>query len=215
MIGVRFAPLRLFGVESGAPRWPLLVLSGQGLVIRPPDLNDFQAWSTLRRDSHDFLKPWEPLWPEDDLTRPAFKRRIRRYDQEIARDEAYPFFIFRENDDRLLGGLTIGNVRRGAAQSATLGYWMGAPFAGRGIMGNAVRIVCRHGFSAMSLERIEAACLPENAISIKLLEKAGFEREGYARNYLSINGARRDHVLFALHAAKVFNPDSAFPQLRP
>ena len=194
----RFVPLRLLGIERSVPRWPTLNLQADGLLVRPPEQADFIAWSSLRAISRDFLEQWEPRWPEDDLTHASFRYRIRRYHKEIERDEAYPFFIFREADNTLLGGLTLSNVRRGAAQTATLGYWMGAPYAGKGIMLTAVRLVTRHAFERMRLMRIEAACMPENQPSMGLLEKAGFEKEGFARSYLNINGQRRDHVLYAL-----------------
>jgi len=176
---------------------PALVIRQRDLVIRPPRTDDYEAWSTLRRESRGFLTPWEPLWPEDDLSRAAFRRRLRRYDQEIQRDEAYPFLVFRDDDTTLLGGLTLGNVRRGVAQTASLGYWMGEAHAGRGVMTRAVIIVCQYAFTRLGLRRVEAACLPENAASIRLLEKAGFQPEGRARQYLCIAGIWRDHLLFS------------------
>ena len=97
-----------------------------------------------------------------------------------------------------MGGLTVGGVRRGVAQTATLGYWMGAAYAGRGIMTRAVAIASRWGFLSLRLHRVEAACLPENVASRSLLERNGFVREGIAREYLKINGAWRDHLLYAL-----------------
>ena len=199
----RFAPLRLFGVDAGKPRWPTLVLTTETLIIRPPELDDYPAWAALRDESRHFLMRWEPLWPEDDLSRTAFRRRIKRYQTEIDRDESYPFFLFRAEDGRLMGGITLGNVRRGAAQAGTLGYWMGERFAGQGYMRRAVTRVCHCAFDQLGLSRIEAACLPENAVSIHLLEKAGFGREGLARSYLNIAGERRDHILFALLADDV------------
>lgn len=200
MLSARFAPLRLLGVDTGQPRWPTLTLRGESVLVRPPDIDDFSEWAHLREQSRAFLKPWEPPWPMDDLTRNSFRRRIKRYQSEISRDEAYPFFIFGQDGLGLRGGLTLGNVRRGAAQAATLGYWMGAPHAGQGLMQQAVSLVCAHGIKSLALQRIEAACLPENGASIHLLEKAGFEREGFAKSYLNINGERRDHILFALIA---------------
>lgn len=198
--GGRFQPLRLLGVEPAGPRWPSLVVAGGDLVLRPPESADYGAWRELRESSRSFLEPWEPLWPADDLTRPAFRRRTRRYEAEIQADEAYPFFIFASGTGLLLGGLTLGNVRRGAAQSATAGYWMGQAYAGRGIMSQALGLACRFGFQRLGLERIEAACLPGNQASIRVLEKAGFRREGFARSFLNIAGKRQDHVLFALLA---------------
>ena len=104
----------------------------------------------------------------------------------------------RAGDDELLGGVTLGNLRRGVAQCATLGYWMGEKHAGHGFMGKAVRALLRHVFVDMRLHRVEAACAPNNERSRRLLEKLGFHREGFARAYLLIDGAWQDHLLFAI-----------------
>ncbi len=159
---------------------------------------DFPAWVELREASRDFLVPWEPTWPADDLTRPAFRRRLRRYLQDIREDTAYPFFIFRSSDHALLGGITLSNVRRGVTQSCALGYWVGKPFARQGVMFAALRALLPFVFEQLRLHRLEAACLPSNTASIRLLEKVGFTREGYARRYLRINGMWQDHVLYAM-----------------
>ena len=177
--------------------FPEPLLRGYGLMLRLPRADDFEAWARLREASRTHLEPWEPLWPEDDLTRPAFRRRIRRYASEFAGDQSVPFFIFGERGE-LMGGLTIANIRRGVAQSATIGYWIGSPFTGKGHMTNAVRLACRFGFDQVRLHRIEAACIPENEASRRVLEKAGFRREGYAREYLCIAGRWQDHLLHAL-----------------
>ena len=165
-------------------------IRGEGVYLRPAEMRDYIAWAELRQASRAFLTPWEPTWPPDDLTRASFRRRLRRHAEELDRDEAYPFLLFREGDDRLLGGLTLGQVRRGVAQAATLGYWMGAP--------RAVRATAGFAFATLRLHRIEAACLPENAASARVLEGVGFKREGFARAYLRINGEWRDHVLYAM-----------------
>lgn len=185
--------MALFGI--GAPKTP--VIAGEGVFLRAPEPGDYEAWSRLRRESRDFLKPWEPTWPADDLTRSAFRRRLRRYAGDRARDEAYAFFLFREADGALIGGATLSNVRRGVAQTGTLGYWMGAAHAGRGHMTRAVAALAAHGFGALRLHRIEAACLPANVASRKLLERNRFRHEGAARAYLKIDGNWADHLLFA------------------
>lgn len=172
-------------------------IEGHGIYIRTPVMGDFAEWAKLRSESRSFLTPWEPLWPQDDLTRPAYRRRLKRYQREIRDDQGYPFFLFRSGDDVLLGGLTLTNVRRGVSQCCSLGYWMGAPHADRGYMTNAVSAILPFVFETLKLHRLEAACLPHNAASIKLLEKVGFRREGYARNYLCINGRWQDHLLYA------------------
>ena len=188
--------MALFRLSKIAEPEPLL--RGDGLYLRPAVSGDFAAWVRLRGESREFLTPWEPLWPEDDLTRAAFRRRLRRQSDEMARDEAFSFLIFDAGADTLLGGLTLGGIRRGVAQSGTLGYWMGAPHAGKGRMTRAVAAAVRFGFATLRLHRIEAACLPENAASQTLLERNSFQREGLARGYLRINGAWRDHLLYAL-----------------
>ncbi|MDB5642639.1 MAG: ribosomal protein alanine N-acetyltransferase [Hyphomicrobiales bacterium] len=181
----------------GTPAEPQHAIRGDGVYLRPLESRDHTAWAALRERSRDFLAPWEPTWPADDLTRSAYRRRLRRHGEEMERDEAYPFLIFREQDGELLGGLTLGQVRRGVSQTATLGYWMGEPFAGHGYMARAVRAAVTYAFANLRFHRIEAACLPHNSRSIRLLEGAGFRREGLARAYLRINGAWQDHVLFA------------------
>jgi ribosomal-protein-alanine N-acetyltransferase len=175
-----------------------LPIRGEGLYLRASEMRDYVEWAELREKSRSFLTPWEPLWPIDDLTRASFRYRVRRHAEEMARDEAYSFFIFREEDDALMGGLSFGHVRRGVSQAATLGYWMGESYAGKGHMTRAVRAACAYAFEKRGFHRIEAACLPTNEPSKRLLERVGFKQEGYARSYLNINGQWRDHLLYAL-----------------
>jgi len=188
--------MALFGLTRSVSPEPLL--RGEGLYLRPATPTDFSSWSRLRAASRAFLEPWEPTWPDDDLTQAAFRRRLRRQDEDIARDEAYAFLIFDQTSDEMVGGITLGGVRRGVSQSGTLGYWMGAPHAGKGRMTRAVAAAVEFAFVKLRLHRVEAACIPDNAPSIALLERNRFQREGYARGYLKIDGAWRDHVLFAL-----------------
>lgn len=166
-------------------------------LIRVPDMGDYDQWSTLRAESRHFLTPWEPVWPANDLTRTAFRSRIRQYWRDIDEDLAYPYFIFTEDGETLVGALTLSNVRRGVAQTGTLGYWIGEPHARRGYMTSAVRLMCDFAFRHLGLHRVEAACLPQNTPSIGLLRKTGFAQEGLARGYLKIAGEWRDHLLFA------------------
>ena len=111
---------------------------------------------------------------------------------------AYPFFVYRSSDDALTGGITLSNIRRGVAQMGSVGYWCGRPFARHGHTLAAVRALSGFAFSTLGLHRLEAACIPENSASRRLLIKAGFAEEGFAQAYLKINGAWRDHVLFGL-----------------
>jgi len=180
-----------------------LQMTGDGVRLRPPRMTDYTAWSELRMRSRDFLQPWEPTWPSDDLTKSAFRRRLAAYARDIDLDQAYPFFIFRSRDDTLLGGVTLSNVRRGVAQMASVGYWIGEPYARRGHMSAAVLAVAPFAFQRLGLHRLEAACIPENTPSRELLLKAGFRLEGEARAYLKINGVWRDHLLFGMLAGDI------------
>ena len=176
---------------------PLPCVAGEGVVLRTPQMIDYNEWAALREKSRAFLTPWEPTWPEDDLSRSAFRRRIKRYVEDLRSDQGYAFLIVRNTDNALVGGLTIANIRRGVAQAGSLGYWMGEPFARQGYMTAAVRAVMPFAFATLRLHRLEAACIPTNAGSIRLLENTGFLREGYAREYLCIDGAWQDHLLYA------------------
>ncbi|MGX5735542.1 GNAT family N-acetyltransferase [Bosea thiooxidans] len=188
--------MALFRFPSEPPSRPLI--RTRNLYLRAPQANDYSAWAMLRMESREFLTPWEPSWNEDDLTRASFRLRTKRAAREIATDEAYSLFIFEAHSETLLGGLTLGLIRRGVAQACTLGYWMGKRHAGRGHMTEAVRGAVRFAFSDLALHRVEAACLPNNEPSRRLLERVGFQREGLARAYLKINGVWADHLLYAI-----------------
>jgi len=172
-------------------------IEGEGVYLRQPQNSDFPEWAALREKSRSFLEPWEPIWPADDLTRGAFRRRLKRYADDQRTDQAYSFFIFRADGNILVGGVTLSNVRRGVAQASSIGYWMGAPHARRGLMSRALRALIPFSYNNLRLHRLEAACITTNAASIRLLEKSGFQREGYARQYLCINGMWQDHLLYA------------------
>jgi len=174
------------------------VIESERVLLRTPQMSDYPAWAELRANSRDFLMPWEPLWAPDELSRASFRRRVRHYLRDLREDVGYALFIHDTTTDTLVGGLTLCNVRRGVTQSCTLGYWVGAKYANLGYMTAAVRAVVPFVFDSLELHRLEAACLPTNTASIRLLERTGFKREGIARRYLRINGVWQDHLLYAL-----------------
>ncbi|MFD1343783.1 GNAT family N-acetyltransferase [Litorisediminicola beolgyonensis] len=172
-------------------------LETERLTLRAPVHSDYNAWTSLRRDSRAFLQPWEPAWADDHLSRRAFTNRVYWANRSIAQGTAVPLFLIRRGDQQLVGALSLDNIRRGPAQSATLGYWTGQPFARQGFMREAIAAMVHHAFQRMDLSRIEAACLPENVASRGLLERSGFKYEGVAQSYLQIGGRWRTHVLYA------------------
>ncbi len=188
--------MALFRTVSFAEQAP--AIDGNGVTLRQPIMTDYAEWAELREGSRAFLTPWEPTWPADDLSRSAYRRRMRRYAEDRRSDQSYAFFVFRKSDQALVGGLTLANIRRGVAQAGSLGYWMGERHAGRGFMTEAVRALVPFAFGPLHLHWLEAACIPTNAPSRRLLEKVGFVYEGLARQYLCINGLWQDHLLYAL-----------------
>lgn len=193
--------MALFRFPSEPPSRPLI--RTPNLYLRAPQASDHAAWALLRMESREFLTPWEPTWNEDDLTRASFRLRAKRAAREISTDEAYSLFIFETGTETLIGGLTLGLIRRGVAQACTLGYWMGRRHAGKGHMTEAVRGAVRFAFSDLALHRVEAACLPNNEPSRRLLERVGFQHEGLARAYLKINGNWADHLLYGVLSSDI------------
>lgn len=178
-------------------------LEGDGVMLRRPGAGDYEDWARLRAKSRAFLTPWEPAWAPDELSQGAYRRRLRRYNREARDGLAEAFFVFRSEDGALVGGCNLNNIRRGVLQACSLGYWVGEPYRRRGYTLEAARATVRYAFEELVLHRVEAACIPTNAPSRALLEKLGFRREGVARSYLKINGAWRDHVLYAMIADDV------------
>lgn len=175
-------------------------IDGKRTFLRHPVFADHAEWSRIRTASRVFLEPWEPRWSDDELTRAAFRHRIQRYDADREAGLALPLYVCLRESGRIVGGVTLGSIRRGAAECCALGYWMGVETAGKGLMTDALNSLIPHVFDRMRLHRIEAACIPDNTRSQHLLEKVGFRREGYLNGYLKINGAWRDHLLYALIA---------------
>ena len=127
----RFAdvPLSLSGMTR---------IAGRRVFLRAPSMDDWPEWAELRARSRAFLTPWEPTWPEDSLGRDHFRRRLRQQVREWRAGEAYGLFVFTNDTRRLAGGINLSNVRRGVAQAAAVGYWMGQPYAGQGLMTDAL-----------------------------------------------------------------------------
>jgi ribosomal-protein-alanine N-acetyltransferase len=179
-----------------------MALEGERVRLRPPKASDFADWSVLRRASKEFLQPWEPAWPADELSFLAWRRRLAAYQRELDLGLGFAFFVFRKEDEALVGGVTLSNVRRGVAMMGSIGYWAGLPYIRRGYTLDAVKAVTQFAFGRLGLHRLEAACVPENTPSRDLLEKAGFRHEGKATAYLKINGVWRDHLTFGLVAGE-------------
>lgn len=174
------------------------VIKSERVWMRLPQMSDHSEWAQIRNISRQFLVPWEPEWADDELTRAAFRRRLRHYQRDLRDGAGYAFFLFRTEDNKLIGGATLSGIRRGVSQSISLGYWIGQPYSRQGYMSATVRRLIPFVFDTLGLHRLEAACLPSNVPSRRVLESCGFRYEGYAQKYLKINGTWQDHLLYAL-----------------
>ena len=174
-----------------------LDLKGRNVRLRAPVMGDYAAWAELRASSRAELEPYEPAWTRDELSRTTYRHRLKHYSREAAQDFGYAYFIFDAGDARLIGAITLSNVRRGVAQAASVGYWMGTPDSGRGVMTEALLLLAPYAYRTLRLHRLEAGCVPDNRASVRVLEKSGFRQEGLARHYLRIRGVWQDHLLFA------------------
>jgi len=175
-----------------------LRLNGERIYIRAPERRDWEQWVEVRSRNKRFLKPWSPAASLSNLTREGYNRRLAVYEDDWDDDRGYAFFVFRQDNGALIGGVTLNNIIRGAGQMATLGYWLDEAETKQGFMTEAALLACQFGFSALRLHRIQAGTLPENAASQKVLRNCGFKPEGVARKYILIANEWRDHQMFSL-----------------
>jgi len=148
------------------------------LLLTRPVADDYKQWKNLREISRDHLQPFEPQWSGDELTRRSFKSRLRQVDSDYTSERGLHWFLKLTTEQHdVVGGISLTNIRRGVAQTGTLGYWIGAPYQRQGLMTSAVCAIAPYVFDVLRLHRIEAACLPNNEASTRLLVKAGFGQE--------------------------------------
>jgi ribosomal-protein-alanine N-acetyltransferase len=188
--------LKLFKNDQVAP--PFQGITGERVYIRPPEKRDGSDWIAVKTRNHDYLKPWSPSRAMMNIDRDGYLNRLNTYQDDWKDDRAYAFFIYRVDSDELIGGLSLNNVVRGAAQSVTIGYWLDEGHTRQGYMTEAVLLSCQFAFRTLKLHRVEAGTLPENAASQRVLNNCGFLLEGYRRKYLKIAGEWRDHLIFSL-----------------
>lgn len=176
------------------------------IVLRPIKLRDQKAWREVNRRNRDWLRPWEatipPPTPSGPVThRPTYRQMVRHLRSEAGAGRMLPFVI--EYQGRLVGQLTVAGITWGSMCSGHVGYWVDETVAGRGVVPTAVAMVVDHCFRSVGLHRVEVCIRPENGPSRRVVEKLGFREEGLRPRYLHIDGAWRDHLVFALTAEEV------------
>lgn len=175
----------------------LFEITGQKVILRPPQYSDWKAWADERKKNKLYLQPWEPLWSINELERSSFVKRVRMFERLSHNDQAYSFLIFKSDNEDFIGEVNISNVQRGIIQSCSIGYWIAKDCEGKGMMSESLELVKEFIFNELKLHRIEAACLPHNMPSLKVLLKNGFIKEGTARKLLKINDKWQDHTVLS------------------
>jgi len=173
------------------------IVCGGQVHLRLPRLQDSGAWRRLRLESRAFVEPWEPTWRQDHLSEGSFRTRVRRARRLAAERRCWSFLVFRSEDECLVGGLSLTDVLEWPSCQASLGYWIGQPYARRGYMRDAIGAVEKFAEDRLGLGRLAAACVAENEASRRLLLSCGYRREGFARSLIEVNGVWRDHELYA------------------
>jgi [ribosomal protein S5]-alanine N-acetyltransferase len=180
--------------------WPVTLtarrIDAAPVILRALRIKDRREWETLRAENIEWLRPWEATSPERTASRLAFRQLVRQFDREAADGRLQPFVI--ETEGRLVGQMHLFGIAWGSFRSASAGYWVAKSVAGQGIMPLALAAACDHAFIALGLHRVEVNIRPENAASLRVVEKLGFRDEGIRLRYLHIAGDWRDHRSFAL-----------------
>lgn len=181
-----------------ARAWPATLTHGD-VTLRPLRQFDGRAWREVRARNLEWLKPWEASLPPEaegleDV--PTFSMMVRRLRREARQGRTQPFAVTYQG--RFVGQLTVGGIAWGSLRAAYIGYWIDREVAGRGIMPTSVALALDHCFDVLRLHRVEINIRPENAASLRVVEKLGLRLEGERPAYLHIDGDWRDHLVFAV-----------------
>ncbi|SEQ92713.1 GNAT family N-acetyltransferase [Microlunatus flavus] len=195
------------GYSYGTHHWPVS-LRHDRVVLAPMRRRDQAVWERVRRRNAGWLKPWEATLPPGSSAGPtSYGALVRSLSRQARDDRMLPWLVFYDDQPggpaTLAGQLTVSGIVGGSASWGQIGYWVDQRLAGRGIIPTAVALAVDYCFSVMRLHRIEIAIRPENAASLRVVEKLGFRPEGMRPRYLHIDGDWRDHLVFALNAEEV------------
>lgn len=172
-------------------------ITSNRIYIRRLEVSDTDSLLALRVRNRKFLKPFEPQFPDSHFMFEGQKEIIEKVIQNWEHGTGFGFGIFLRNTDQLMGRVNLSNVVRGAWESCTIGYFLDKQLNGQGITTEAVRLAVRFSFEHANLHRVQAAVMPRNLASIRVLEKVGFRFEGFAEYYLKINGKWEHHNIYS------------------
>ncbi len=180
--------------------WPVELADGD-VGLRPLRYRDARRWRELREQNAGWLDPWEATSPDPLVPPMQYRQLVRAMSSEARGGRALPFTITCRGE--MVGQLSVAGIGWGSLRSAHIGYWVSRHVAGRGITPTAVALATDHCLFTMTLHRVEVNIRPENAASLRVVEKLGFRYEGLRLRYLHIDGQWRDHRTFALTAEDV------------
>lgn len=180
------------------PGWPAELVAGP-VRLRAPRRRDARAWSEVRLRNEEWLSPWEATssqrWADRNAIA-AWPPLLAALRKAARAGTMLPFVV--TYGSRLVGQMNVSNVVHGALRGCSVGYWIDSEVAGRGITPTALALVIDHCFTGVGLHRVQIDIRPENAASLRVVEKLGLRREGYFERFLDIDGAWRDHIAFAI-----------------
>lgn len=166
-----------------------MLITGKKVYIRSPQKEDESIFTEAVKTCSEYHYPW--------TSPPSNKEQYSSYLKQCSNENQASFFVFTKNNE-LAGVFNLSNIVRGCFQSAFLGYYSLLPNSKKGYMTEALELIINYAFFNLKLHRIEANIQPENISSIALVKRLGFVEEGFAKNYLKINGYWEDHIHFAL-----------------
>lgn len=192
--------------------WPVTLACGD-VGLRPLRQTDVRRWREVRRRNAEWLRPWEATLPMEGLTTgdviPTFAMMVRRLRREAREGRMLPWALTYRGD--LVGQVTVGGITWGSLRSAYIGYWIDQDVAGRGITPTGVAMALDYCFEELKLHRIEINIRPENAASLRVVDKLGLRLEGDRLAYLHIDGEWRDHLVFVAMAGEF--PEGLTPRV--
>ena len=178
----------------------LMKYIGEDIYIRPLQLSDAEAKLKLELDNREFFQAYSPIHEESFYTLEVQRQLIEEGENKWKEDSRYSFGIFLKETDELIGHISLSHIARGPVQSCLLGYSLDQQQNGKGYMTEAVKLAVDFAFRELKFHRIEAGVMPRNKGSLRVLEKAGFHKEGIAVENVMINGKWEDHQMMAIIA---------------
>ncbi|WP_010650284.1 GNAT family N-acetyltransferase [Oceanobacillus massiliensis] len=174
------------------------MLTGKNIYLKPLTAGDADAMLELQIHNRAFFEAFSMLRDSSFYTKETQLENIKKYEEEREQDLGCHFGIFKNEDDLLVGTINLFHLLRGSLQSAFIGYFLDKKHNGKGYTTEAAKLMVSYAFEVLKLHRIEAGVMPHNIGSIRVLEKAGFHKEGLAKKNVKINGKWEDHQVLAI-----------------